>query len=243
MLSILIKELRGFYNSLQGYIISGLFLLITALFLWVIPGTWNIPANGYANINGLFELAPWLFLFFIPALTMRLFSEEYRTGTIELLVTRPVTKTSLVLGKYFASLLLLIITLLPAFIWVISVSKMALPEGNIDFGAIWGSFIALFLLGAVYAAIGLLGSSFTDNQVVAFLIAISISFLAYSGIGLLGSVPGINAFTGFMQNLGMEQHYNSMSRGVIDSRDLLYFIFVIVLFLTATTISLKKRMK
>lgn len=241
MYTIYLKEIKSFFSALQGYIITGLFLLTSALFLWVIPGNWNIPESGYATLNGLFELAPWLFLFFIPAITMRMFSDEYRTGTIELIMTRPVKPFRIVSGKYLAGLTLLLITLIPTFIWVISVSAMALPAGNIDSGAIWGSYIALFLLGSSYVTIGVFGSSLTDNQVVAFLITLALSFLMYSGFDLLGSAPGINAITGYMENLGIESHYLSMSRGVIDSRDVFYFISVNLFFLVAANISLKRK--
>ena len=241
MFTIYLKEIKTFFSVLQGYIITGLFLLTTALFLWVIPGNWNIPESGYAMLNGLFELAPWLFLFFVPAMTMRMFTDEYRTGTIELIITRPVLPSRIVAGKYLAGLTLLFITLLPSLIWVFSVSAMALPAGNIDGGAILGSYIALFLLGSSYVSIGVFGSSLTDNQVVAFLITLALSFLAYSGFSLLGSAPGINAITGYMEQLGIESHYLSMSRGVIDSRDLLYFVSVNLFFLVAANISLKRR--
>lgn len=241
MYAIYFKELKTFFSTVQGYIISGLFLLTTSLFLWVIPGNWNIPGSGYAVLDGLFELAPWLFLFFVPAITMKLFSDEYRSGTMELIITRPVKEHTVVIAKYMATLTLLALTLIPTFIWVKSVSFMAQPAGNIDTGAITGSYIALFLLGSSYASIGIFGSSLTDNQVVAFLISLALSFLVYSGLGLLGSAPGINAVTGYMENLGIEQHYLSMSRGVIDSRDLLYFASLILFFLSATVIAISKR--
>ncbi|MFB6319861.1 gliding motility-associated ABC transporter permease subunit GldF [Saccharicrinis sp. FJH54] len=241
MFTIYLKEIKTFFSALQGYIITGLFLLTTALFLWVIPGSWNIPESGYATLNGLFELAPWLFLFFIPAITMRMFAEEYRSGTIELIITRPVKTSGIIGGKYLAGLTLLLITLLPTLIWVITVSAIALPKGNIDGGAISGSYIALFLLGSTYVSIGVLGSSLTDNQVVAFLITLALSFLTYSGFSLLGSAPGINAVTGYMEQLGIESHYLSMSRGVIDSRDVFYFISANLFFLFAANISLKRR--
>lgn len=241
MYTIYLKEIKTFFSALQGYIISGLFLLTTALFLWVIPGNWNIPESGYASLNGLFELAPWLFLFFIPAITMQMLAEEYRSGTIELIMTRPVKSHRIVLGKYLAGLSLLIIALIPSFIWVSSLSSMAMPAGNIDGGAIGGSYLALFLLGSAYVSIGIFGSSLTDNQVVAFLITLALSFLMYSGFSLLGSTPGINAITGYMEQFGIESHYLSMSRGVIDSRDLMYFMSVNLFFLVAANISLKRR--
>lgn len=241
MLTLYLKEIKGFLSTLQGYIISGLFILTTALFLWVIPGSWNIPMSGYASLNGFFELAPWLYLFFIPAISMRIFADEYHTGTIELILTRPIRKINIVLAKYLATVTLIIIALIPTLIWIFSVSSMAQPSGNIDFGAIWGSYIALILLGSSYAAIGVFGSSLTNNQVVAFLITLALCFLMYSGFGLLGSAPGINKLTGYMTALGIESHYQSMSRGVIDSRDVLYFMSVILFFILSTRFILTQK--
>lgn len=241
MLTLYLKEIKTFLSSLQGYIISGLFVVTTALFLWVIPGSWNIPMSGYATLDGFFELAPWLYLFLIPAITMKTFAEEYRSGTIELIFTRPISTTKIILSKYLAAGTQLLIILIPTFIWFYSVSAMAQPQGNIDFGAIWGSYIALLLLGSCYAAIGMFGSSLTDNQVVAFIITLALCFFMYSGFDLLGSAPGINSVTGYMTSFGIESHYQSMSRGLIDSRDVLYFLSVIIFFILLTRFVLKRK--
>jgi ABC-2 type transport system permease protein len=240
MPAIFLKEIRSFFSTLQGFVIIALFLLIVSMFLWVIPGAWNIPGSGYATLNGLFELAPWVFLFLVPAISMRLFSEEYRTGTIELLLTRPVSATSIVWAKYLAALSIIVIAILPTTVFAVSLHFLALPAGNIDWGAIAGSYVALFFLGAVYASIGLCASAATKNQVVAFLAAAAMSFLFYSGFGLLSTIPGVPLW---ISQTGIETHYLSMSRGLLDSRDFLYFLSVLVLFNLTTIELLKSRNK
>ncbi len=240
MLSIFKKELRSFFSNATGYIVIGIFLLLIGLFLWVIPGQFNVLDAGYANLDGLFYLAPWLFLFLVPAVCMRFFAEEKQTGTWELIQTKPLSAWQIVLGKYFAGLLLVVLALLPTIIYYISVSYLAQPVGNVDAGQFWGSFIGLIFLAAAYTSIGIFASSITRNQIVAFIIALVISFFMFYGFDLLSSFFSGGTEIHFLENLGVYSHYKSMSRGVIDSRDLVYFLVVCGLFLFGTTIKVKK---
>lgn len=231
MLVLLKKEFAGFFSSAVGYIIVGIFLSLTGLFLWLFPGEYNILDSGYAQLNGLFSLAPWLYLFLIPAITMRLFAEEKRMGTIELIYTRPVGKLQIIGAKYMAGILLVIVSLIPTTIYFVSVYLMAEPVGNVDTGAFWGSFIGLFFLASVYVAIGIFTSACTSNQIVAFVCAVTLSFAFYFGFDLISSLLLSGSSQTFIASLGINSHYVSMSRGVIDSRDLLYFLIINSIFI------------
>lgn len=239
MISIFRKELRSFFSNATGYIVIGIFLLLTGLFLWVIPGQYNIIDAGYANVDGLFYLAPWLFLFLCPAVTMRLFAEEKQTGTWELLVTKPLSRLQLVLGKYFAGWVLVALALLPTLIFYFSVSYLAEPIGNVDSGAFWGSFIGLFFLAGVYVAIGTFSSSLSNNQIISFVVALVLSFFFYYGFDLLASFFTSGQAIQYLESIGINSHYKSMSRGVIDSRDVIYFVGVSVVFILATVRKIK----
>jgi ABC-2 type transport system permease protein len=227
MLVLLRKEFANFFSSAVGYIIVGIFLSLTGLFLWVFPGEYNILDSGYAQLNGLFSLAPWLYLFLIPAITMRLFAEEKRMGTIELIYTRPIGKLKIVAAKYVAGLLLVIISLIPTIIYFVSVSLMAEPVGNVDSGAFWGSFTGLIFLASVYVAIGIFTSACTNNQIIAFVFAVTLSFIFYFGFDLVASLSTSGTIQAFIASIGINSHYTAMSRGVIDSRDVIYFVCVI----------------
>ena len=240
MYSIFKKELHTFFSNATGYIVIGLFLLITGLLLWVVPGEYNVPDSGYANVDGLFYLAPWLFLFLCPAVTMRLFAEERQAGTWELLTTRPVSRARIVLGKYLAGWVLVCLALVPTVVYYGSVWCMAEPVGNVDAGAFWGAFIGLFFLSAVYAAIGTFASSLSRNQVVAFIVALALCFFFYYGFEVTGRFFSGGATVYFLDNLGIHAHYKSMSRGVLDSRDMAYFVTVTALFLAATVWRVRK---
>ena len=239
MISIFRKELRSFFSNATGYIVIGIFLLLTGIFLWVIPGQYNIIDAGYANVDGLFYLAPWLFLFLCPAVTMRLFAEEKQTGTWELLVTKPLSRLQLVLGKYFAGWVLVALALLPTLIYYFSVSYLAEPIGNVDSGAFWGSFIGLFFLAGVYVAIGTFSSSLSNNQIISFVVALVLSFFFYYGFDLLASFFTSGQAIQYLESIGINSHYKSMSRGVIDSRDVIYFVGVSVVFILATVRKIK----
>lgn len=235
MFSLLKKEITSFFGSLTGYVVVFVFLLATSLFLWVFPGNFNIPDGGYASLDGLFSLAPWVYLFLVPAVTMRLFAEEKRLGTMEVLLTRPLSVLQIVLAKYFAGLLLVVISLLPTFLYFYSVYVLGNPIGCIDMGGTWGAYIGLFFLAAIYVAIGLFASALTDNPVFAFLLAMALSFLAYLGFDLVGSMQFPSTMQQFLINLGINEHYQSVSRGVVDSRDVFYFLAVIALFVFLTS--------
>lgn len=235
MYSLLKKEITSFFGSLTGYVVVFVFLLATSLFLWVFPGNYNIPDGGYASLDGLFSLAPWVYLFLVPAVTMRLFAEEKRLGTMEVLLTRPLSVMQIVLAKFLAGLLLVSISLLPTLIYFYSVYALGNPVGCIDVGSTWGSFLGLFFLAAIYVSVGVLASALTDNQIFAFILALFLSFIAYLGFDFVGSMQLPSAMQQTLLSLGINEHYNSISRGVVDSRDLVYFTSVVFLFLFLTS--------
>jgi ABC-2 type transport system permease protein len=217
------------------------FITANGLFMWVFPGSSNVLESGYANIDSLFVLAPWIFLFLIPAITMRLFADEKKTGTIELLLTRPLKETSIIVAKLLAAITLVLISLFPALLYFMSVYMLGNPVGNIDTGGTWGSFIGLFFLASAYASIGVFSSSLTSNQIVAFIIGVITAFFFYIGFESLSFLNFFSGFDSFIINLGINEHYRSMSRGVIDSRDILYFISIIIIFVLFTKIKLQSR--
>lgn len=241
MLSIFLKEVNSFFSSLIGYIVIGVFLMTLGLVMFVFPDTSLLNFN-YATLDQLFEIGPMIFVFLIPAITMRSFAEEQQAGTIELLATRPVTSLQIIMGKYLASLLLLAFALLPTGLYYYTVYQLGSPPGNLDSGAILGSYIGLFFLAGVFAAIGLFASSLSGNQIVAFLLAAFLCFFLYWGFDFLSRLP---VFAGKMddvvQMFGIDYHYNSISRGLVDTRDIVYFISVIALFIMMTMVSLERR--
>lgn len=228
------KEISGFFSSLTGYVVIAVFLMLTGLFMWVIPGQFNVLDNGYATLDTLFALAPWVFLFLVPAITMRMISEEKRTGTLDLLYTRPISELQIILAKFLASWTLVLLSILPTLIYFWSVSRLGSPPGNIDVGGTWGSYIGLLFLGGIYAAIGIFSSSLTGNQIVAFILAVFASFLMYMGFEFLSGLAGSGNAGYFISRVGIGYHYNSISRGVLDSRDLLYFLGVMAVFIMGT---------
>jgi ABC-2 type transport system permease protein len=228
------KEISGFFSSLTGYLVIAVFLLLNSLFMWIVPGQFNVIGNGYATLDTLFAIAPWVFLFLVPAICMRMFSEEKRTGTLDLLYTRPVSELQIILAKFLASWVLVLSSLLPTLIYFWSVSRLGSPPGNMDMGGTWGSYIGLLFLGGIYAAIGIFASSLTGNQIVAFILAVFLSFLMYMGFDFLSGIAESGSTEFFISRLGISYHYNSISRGVIDSRDMLYFAGVIFLFIVGT---------
>jgi len=228
------KEISGFFSSLTGYLVIVVFLLLNSLFMWIVPGQFNVVENGYATMDSLFAIAPWVFLFLVPAITMRMISEEKRTGTLDLLYTRPVTELQIVLAKFLASWALVLLSLVPTLIYFWSVSRLGSPPGNIDMGGTWGSYVGLLFLGGIYSAIGMFASSLSGNQIVAFIIAVFLSFLMYLGFDFLSGVAESGGITLIVSQMGISYHYNSISRGVIDSRDMLYFAGVITVFIMGT---------
>lgn len=224
----------------MGYIAIAVFQILSGLIMWVFPG--NTFDFGYANLDIFFTSAPMVFMLLIPAITMRLFSEEKKAGTLEIIATRPVTELQIILGKYSAALVLVLIALLPAILYYYTIYELALPAGNIDSGAIAGSYIGLCLLSAAFIAIGLFASALTDNQIVAFILAAFLCFVFYlafnalSGLGLFGG-----KVDDFIQSIGIQFHYQSISRGVVDTRDLTYFLSLIVVFILCTKMALESR--
>ncbi len=241
MFAIFRKEVNGFFSTQTGYIVIIVFLLINSLFMWVFPGEWNVLESSYAGLDTLFYLSPWIFLFLVPAVTMRMIAEEKRLGTIELIYSRPVTEREIIYGKYFASVLLVLLALLPGLIYYYSVYQLGETPGNLDRGGTWGAFIGLFFLAAVYASAGIFASSFTDNQVVAFIYALILCFLLFMGFDSFAYLPGLKDLDEFIIRLGINEHYRSMSRGVIDIKDITYFIAVVVIFNEATRLVLLSR--
>ncbi len=241
MFAIFRKEITGFFSSLTGYVVIIVFLLINSLFMWVLPGEWNILDSGYAGLDTLFLLSPWIFLFLVPAVTMKMIAEEKRLGTMELLYSKPVTERGIVYGKYLSAVALVLLALVPGVIYYVSVHLLGETPGNLDKGGTAGAFIGLFFLAAVYASVGLFASSLTENQVVAFILAVLISLFLFMGFDSFAYLPGLRNIDEMVIGLGINEHYKSMSRGVIDMRDIAYFIAVVILFNEATRIVLLSR--
>lgn len=234
MLAILKKEINSFFASIIGYLVIALFLIICGLFLWLFNGEFNILNNGFADLSSFFLLAPWVLLFLIPAVTMRSFSDEKKQGTLELLLTKPITNLNIVLGKYFGACILIIIALIPTCLYVYTIYQLGNPIGNIDFGSTLGSYFGLLFLVTAYTAIGLFSSSLSDNQIVAFIVSVFLCLVFY--IGFEGIADYISS--NFVEELGMNSHYKSMSRGVLDTRDILYFLSVTLFFVIITTFNI-----
>lgn len=234
MFPLFIKEIKSFFNSLTGYLVIITFLLINSLFMWVFDGPMNLPDGGYATIDTLFILAPWVFLMLIPAVTMRSFAEERRTGTIDLLLMRPLSGFKVITAKYYAATFLILLALLPTLIYYYSIVALGNPAGNIDKGGTWGSYIGLVMLAGTYAAIGIFCSSLTDNLVVSFLLAAFLCLFMCYGFEQLGTLFTMGKAGKALVSLGIIEHYRSMSRGVIDTRDVVYFMAVILIFLLCT---------
>ncbi len=241
MYALFKKEINNFLGSLIGIMVVIVFLLITGLFLWVFNSDFNILSFGYAGLDSLFIIAPWVFLFLVPAVTMRFFAEEKRTGTIEMLLTKPLSDWQIVGAKYLAGVALVLLALIPTLIYYFSVSRLATPIGNIDHGGIWGSYIGLFFLSATFVSIGIFSSSITNNQIFAFILSVFLCGFLYIGFEFIYSLSLFGKIDLFIKQLGMAAHYSSMSRGVVDTRDLIYFLSVIVLFLSLTKLTLSSR--
>lgn len=214
------KELRYYFSTPIAYIVIGLYLLAISLFLWVIPGQWNIIDSGYAQVDGLFQLSPWLFMLLCPALTMRLFAEERQTGIWDLLRTKPAPLWRIVAGKYFAAWTLVLIGLLPCFVHYFVVAYMAEPMGNLDSGAFLGSFVGLILLSSTFMAIGLFCATLSKSQIVCYILGALACFVLYW--------------------LLLQEHYSSLSRGVIDLRDVLFFLSIAVISIVAAIFTIDK---
>lgn len=241
MLALINKEIRSFLSSLTGYIVITIFLLLTGLFLWVFEGESNVLQGGYSTIEPLFFIAPWVFTFLIPAITMRSFAEEKRTGTIELLFTRPLTDYQIIGAKYLGAFVLVLFSLLPTLVYFYTVYVYGNPKGNIDTGGTWGSFIGLLFLGSAFTAIGMFASAITENQIVSFILAAFLCFIVYTGFDSLATLTNWGYAETIIRNLGINEHYISISRGVVDTRDVLYFLSLDTVFFLATATIIKSR--
>lgn len=241
MASIFWKEIHTFFSSLIGYIVIGVFLVIMGLVLFIFPDTSLLEYN-YATLDQLFQMAPLVFMFLIPAVTMRSFAEEQQNGTIELLTTRPLRDVDIVLGKFWASLLLVVFALLPTLLYYYTVYQLGAPKGNLDSGAIIGSYIGLVFLAGIFVAIGIFASSLTSNQIVAFVLATFLCFMLHYGFYYFSQLPVFYGTSDdIVQMIGIDYHYESISRGLVDTRDLVYFISVTALFIAMTVVSLGRR--
>jgi len=237
MFSIFRKEFNTFFSSTIGYLVMGLFLLFNGLLLWLFKGSWNILNTGFADMQGFFDIAPWLLLLLIPAVSMRMFSDEYTSGTIEILKTRPLSGWEIVMGKFFAALTLIVLSLLPTLIYAFSIAQLAQPE-RIDWGSIIGSYIGLIFLSSSFTAIALFASILSKNQIVSFLLGIVLIFILFYGITQwIEWYPNLPSV---FQRIGLYEHYKSIGKGVLDSRNLIYLSSVSFLFLFLTTLKLDK---
>ncbi|MDO6813437.1 gliding motility-associated ABC transporter permease subunit GldF [Tenacibaculum soleae] len=234
MYPILKKEFNSFFASPIAYLVIGVFLLVNGLFLWVFKDNFNILNAGFADLSSFFYLTPWMFLFLIPAITMKSFADEFNSGTIEILKTKPVTDWQIVLGKFTASLLLVCVALIPTLTYVYTVYTMGNPVGNLDIGSTIGSYLGLLFLAATYTAIGLFTSTISKNQIVAFILSVFITFIFFYGFDTVSSTLGNS-----IQQFGINEHFKSISRGVIDTRDVIYFLSVTFFFLFITKQQLK----
>lgn len=246
MYALLKKELSSFFSTLTGYVVVTVFLLTNGLFLWIFSGEstgMNILDGGYATLEPLFTIAPWVFMFLVSAVTMRLFSEESRVGTMELLLTHPISDMQIVMAKYLSGIFLVIISILPTLVYFFTVYALGNPVGNLDTGATCGAYIGLFFLAAIYTSIGLFVSSLFDNQIVSFIMSMLICFMFYIGFDFLGGIGGMNEYGSVLAKLGINEHYRSISRGVVDSRDIIYYVSISAMFLYFAQISVSKRRK
>lgn len=240
MFIILKKEISSFLSSLIAYITITVFLVVVGLFMWIFPDT-SVLEYGFSNMDTLFYIGPWVFMFLIPAITMRSFSEEKKSGTLELLTTKPITDLQIILGKYFAGLSLVLFSLLPTIIYYISIYQLGVSKGNIDSGAVIGSYIGLLLLGGAFVSIGIFASTLSDNQIVSFTIAVFMTFICFNGFDSISKLALLGKFDNFISSLGINAHYQSISRGVLDTRDLFYFLSFITLFILLTKTKLESR--
>lgn len=240
MWSIFKKEINSFLNSLIAYLVMGVFLISMGLLVWVFPDT-AIFEYGYADMGIFFNLAPYVLMFLIPAITMKALAEEAKSGTFELLMTKPITELRLLVGKYLAGLVLVIISLLPTLVYYFSLSYLSNPVGNIDSAGIMGAYVGLLFLASAYTGIGIFASSLSENQIVAFIIAVFVSFIAFMGFSSIADIAFFREAGVKIEKIGMLAHYDALGKGVIDFRDVLYFTSVTALFLGATFWVLKLR--
>ena len=240
MIRLFVKEVNGFLDSLIAYIVIGVFLTGMGLLMWIFPDT-NVLDYGYADMSTLFSLGPYVFMFLIPAITMRMLAEEEKSGTLELLLTRPLTDLQVILAKYFAGIFLMIFSVVPTLIYYYSIHQLGNPVGNLDSAGVAGSYLGLILLGGVFTAIGIFASSLSENQIVSFILAVFLCFITFSGFDNISALDIWNDKALQIAQLGILYHYDAMSRGLIDSRDVIYFLGVIVLMILLTKLKMEGR--
>ncbi|SFW26043.1 gliding motility-associated ABC transporter permease subunit GldF [Cellulophaga fucicola] len=239
MYAIYKREIQSFFTSPIGYMVIGLFLIFSGLFLWVFKGEYNIFDYGFADLSSFFFLVPWVFLFLIPAITMKSFSEERKTGTLELLFIKPISLWQTVFGKFLGTLTLVVIAIIPTFLYVYTLSELGTTVGNLDMGVVFGSYFGLLFLMSSYTAIGIFASTLSQNQIVAFLLALILCFVCFYGFQGISTLFTEGNTAVAVASLGMKAHFESIARGVIDTRDLVYFITLTVFFLFLTVVQLK----
>lgn len=237
MKALLLREIKSFFGSPIGYLVIAIFLLLNGLFLWVFEGDFNILNSGFADLSPFFTISPWILIFLIPAVTMRSFSDEKKQGTIELLFTKPLSIWEIINGKFFGAFILIVMALLPTIVYVLVLSWFGNPEGNIDMGSTLGSYFGLLFLISGYTAIGVFTSTLSDNQIVAFIVSVFFCFIFYFGFEGLAGFAG--NMSGLVSAFGMDYHFKSMSRGVLDTRDIIYFLSITIIFLSLTVYKLK----
>ncbi len=243
MLAIFKREIRSFFTSVTGYLVIGLFLALNGLFLWVFKGQFNIFDYGFADLSNFFLLAPWVFLFLIPAIAMKSFSEEKKSGTLELLFIKPIGLWQTVLGKFLGTFTLVLIVLAPTLLYVYTVSKLGTTVGNLDMGLVIGSYFGTLFLMGCYTAVSLFASTLSENQIVAFMVGVLLCFLLYYGFEGLSTLFVDGQAAVFLQNLGMKDHFESIARGVLDTRDLIYFISLTAFFLFLSVVQLNNTVR
>lgn len=241
MIEIYKKEIATFFSSAIGYLVVGVFLVATWLVLWVFPSELNIIYGGYSTLSSLFDVAPWIYLFLVPAIAMRMLAEERRQGTLDLLIIRPLPLWKVIAAKFLSGLTLVLISIFPTAVYAVVVALLGAPVGNLDVGGTLGSYLALILLAATYMSIGLAASALTDNQIVAFVAGAALCAAFYVGFDMLASLSPQANWAALVTDLGIAEHYASMSRGVIDSRDIVYFASVCAVMLTITVILTRRR--
>jgi ABC-2 type transport system permease protein len=241
MIALFKKEVRAFLGSMIGYVVILTFLLMVSLMLWIFPGDFNLLDAGYAGLDNLFLLAPWVYMFLIPAITMRSFAEEKRNGTLELLFTKPISDFQIIFAKFLAGMVLVLFSITPTLVFYYTIYQLGNPAGNLDVGATMGSYIGLVLLATGFVSIGIFASSLTQSQIVSFILAVFLSFVFYLGFDSLSGIALLEKFDYLILQLGINYHFLSLSRGVIDTRDLLYFIGLSAFFMLATKTVLESR--
>ncbi|MEE2931527.1 MAG: ABC transporter permease subunit [Bacteroidota bacterium] len=241
MIAIAKKEISTFFGSSIGYLIIAIFLIATSLFMWIIETDFNVLQYGYANMDSFFLFSPIIFLIFIPAINMQMFSQEYKSGTIELLLTKPISEIKIIIGKYLASLFVISLMILPTICYVITIFLLGETVGNLDTGAIIGSYIGLFLLSSLFSAISIFSSSLTSNQIIAYAVGILLSFMYFYGFDLLSDINFLGSLDLWIQKLGVQYHYTSISKGILDFSTITYFITLIILFLKLTELIIINR--